>query len=254
MKACIVIPMFNEEHGVEKCIKAVHDCVETLQSLETLIVVNDGSTDATAAVLKQLSPDYNKLTILNHNKNGGYGSALKTGTARAIAEGYDYVIFMDSDLTNDPNLLPQFIAKMQEGYDVIKASRYIKGGRQIGVPVWRSAISTVANRLASVLYGLNIRDCTNGFRAVKTWVLSQMDLKENGFGIIMEELYQAKFLCDSFCEVPYTLTTRAETIRPSSFVYNPQVFYRYLKYAVKSFLNQPPKHVKQGKEKSSYDT
>ena len=253
IKACIVIPMYNEQASAEKCVKAINSSIETLESLDALIVVNDGSTDATDIVLKKLLTDYKKLTILNHNNNLGYGSALRTGTAWAINEGFDYVIFMDSDLTNDPKFLPLFIAKMQAGYDVIKASRYIKGGRQEGVPAWRSAISSVANLLASMLYQLNVRDCTNGFRAVKTQVLSQMDLQESGFEIIMEELYHAKFLDCSFCEVPYTLISRADTIRPSSFVYNLNVFYRYLKYPVKSFFKRPPEYFN-NKEKSSYDT
>ncbi len=151
---------------------------------------------------------------------------------------------MDSDLTNDPKYLPLLVAKMKEAYDVVKASRYIKGGNQKGVPAWRAAISVVANRFASMLYGINVRDCTNGFRAIKTNVLCQMELQENGFEIIMEELYQAKFLESSFCEVPYILTSRSDSIRPSSFIYNPNVFYRYLKYALKSFLRRPPECLK----------
>jgi len=244
IKACIVIPMYNEEAGVEKCVKAINSYIETLEYLDALIIVNDGSTDVTGTILKELLPDYKKLIILSHNSNCGYGSALRTGAAWAIKESFDYVIFMDSDLTNDPKFLPLIFEKMQAGYDVIKASRYIKGGRQKGVPVWRSAISIVANRLASMLYGINVRDCTNGFRAVKTKVLCQMDLQESGFEIIMEELYQAKFLDSSFCEVPYTLTARFDSIRPSSFIYNPNVFYRYLKYALKSFLKRPPEYLK----------
>ena len=253
IKACIVIPMYNEEAGAEKCIKAINSYIEALEYFDALIIVNDGSTDATGTILKDLLPNYKKLIIFSHNSNCGYGSALRTGTEWAINEGFDYVIFMDSDLTNDPKFLPLIVSKMQAGYDVIKASRYIKGGRQKGVPVWRSAISIVANRLASMLYGINVRDCTNGFRAVKTQVLSQMDLQESGFEIIMEELYHAKFLDCSFCEVPYTLISRADTIRPSSFVYNLNVFYRYLKYPVKSFFKRPPEYFN-NKEKSSYDT
>lgn len=243
MRVCIVIPMYNEESGAEDCVHAVCKTLESIPCPNALFVVNDGSTDNTGNILEQLTSEYTKLTLLNHKKNRGYGSALQTGIAKAVASGFNYVLFLDSDLTNDPKYLPFFIAKMEEGYDVIKASRYIKGGATKGVPALKAFISVVANRIASILYGLPIRDCTNGFRAVKTDILHQMQLHENGFAVIMEELYQAKFLAKSFCEIPYTLTARTESTRSSSFTYHPKVFYGYLKYALKSFLNQAPKHI-----------
>ncbi len=67
-----------------------------------------------------------------------------------------------------------------------------------------------------------------------------MNLQEHGFPVIMEELYWAKFLGAKLCEVPYVLTSRAETLRPSSFQYRPDVLYRYLKYPVLAFLGIPP--------------
>ena len=239
----VVIPVYNEEQGAEKCVRTVCAALDSFVNRTALIVVNDGSSDGTGDILTRLKPEYSRLTVVTHEQNSGYGSALKTGARQAAEMGFDYVLFMDSDLTNDPKYLPLFVAKMQEGYDVIKASRYVRGGAVTGVPAWRVLISVVGNRVASALYGLPISDCTNGFRAVKTKILQQMQLHENGFAIIMEELYQAKFLAKTFCEVPYTLMTRtAESVRPSSFLYRPRVFFDYLKYAVKSFLNQAPQH------------
>lgn len=240
----IVIPMYNEEQGAEKCVCAVCAALNLLPNQTRLIIVNDGSRDGTRDILTRLESEYSRLTVVTHAHNRGYGSALKTGTDQAARLGFDYVLFMDSDLTNDPKYLTRFVPKMQEGYDVIKASRYIKGGTMVGVPPWRVFISVVGNRVASALYGLSLNDCTNGFRAIRTGILQQMQLHENGFVIIMEELYQAKFLAKTFCEIPYTLTARTGTIRPSSFAYRPRVFYDYLKYVLKSFLNQPPRHIR----------
>jgi len=210
-----------------------------------LIVVNDGSHDETGNILARLQREYNRLTIVTHRENRGYGSALKTGVQHAAKMGFDYVLFMDSDLTNDPKYLPLFVDKMLDGFDVIKASRYIKGGGVFGVPTMRVIVSRMGNCIARFLYGLPIHDCTNGFRTIKTNILKQMQLRENGFAIIMEELYQAKFLAKRFCEVPYMLTARAGNAKGSSFVYSPRLFYNYLKYAIKSFLNQAPKHISQ---------
>lgn len=242
---CVVIPMYNEEAGAEKCVRTVCQALEALPYRTALVAVNDASRDKTGDILDRLEPECSPLTVLTHESNLGYGSALKTGARYAAEMGFDYVLFMDSDLTNDPKYLPLFADRMLAGCDVIKASRYIRGGAVVGVPSWRVFISVIGNRVASLLYGLPIRDCTNGFRAVRTAILRQMQLQENGFAIIMEELYQAKFLARTFCEVPYILTARAQGERPTSFFYRPKVFYNYLKYAVKSFLNQAPRHISQ---------
>jgi dolichol-phosphate mannosyltransferase len=240
----VVIPMYNEELGVEKCVRTVCQALDSFTNRTALIAVNDGSHDQTGIILSQLEHEYPRLIVVTHEKNQGYGCGVKTGVRRAAELKFHYVLFMDSDLTNDPKYLPLFVERMEQGFDVIKASRYIKGGAMAGVPAWRRTISIVGNRIARLLYGLPINDCTNGFRALKTNLLQQMSLQESGFVIIMEELYQARFLAKTFCEVPYTLTARSETARPSSFVYRPKIFYDYLKYAIKSFLHNPPVHIK----------
>lgn len=181
------------------------------------------------------------MIAVSHDRNRGYGRALRTGTQRASEMDFEYVLFMDSDLTNDPRYLPAFASRMAEGYDIIKASRYVSGGAVLGVPRWRRAISIAGNRVASRLYGLGIRDCTNGFRAGRTAILRQMHLRENGFAIIMEELYQARFLARRFCEIPNTLTARTDALRPSSFAYGPLLILDYLKYPLKAALGWRPR-------------
>ena len=109
-----------------------------------------------------------------------------------------------------------------------------------GVPWKRRAISRAGNVVAKALFRVGVKDCTNGFRAVRTSVLTRMDLRENGFSIIMEELYQCKFLAHSFCEVPVLLTNRSEEQRPTSFSYTPRTFLKYFKFALKAFLGLKP--------------
>jgi hypothetical protein len=148
---------------------------------------------------------------------------------------------MDSDLTNDPACLPAFLTRMSEGYDLIKASRYAPGGRVVGVSAWKVLISAVGNRIARLLFGLPLTDSTNGFRAIRTTIFSRLDITEPGFSSIMQEIYQAKFLTRSFCEVPCTLTARPAQRRKSSFSYRPSVLYAYLKYPIRSFLGLSPR-------------
>jgi dolichol-phosphate mannosyltransferase len=236
----VVIPMFNEEAGAEMCVRAVCDELRRLPNRTTLITVNDGSKDQTLAVLRWLEGSERLLTVVDHGRNRGYGAALRTGLERAAQDGYEYVLFMDSDLTNHPSDIPKFVEKMAEGADIIKATRYSAGGSVSGVPFYRVAISKTGNLIAHLLYGLPVRDCTNGFRAGKVDVMMRMQLTENRFPIIMEELLWSKFLARSFAEVPVVLTNRTGEQRPTSFTYKPRVFYDYLKYPVRAFLRIRP--------------
>ena len=188
------------------------------------------------------------LDVVTHPANRGYGAALVTGAARAAALGFDYGLFMDSDLTNDPRDIPRFAEKMSGGADVIKATRYSLGGSIQGVPLYRVAVSAVGNRLARWLFRLPIHDCTNGFRAVRCRMLGQMRLAERGFAIIMEELYWCRFMTDRFDEVPVVLTNRTGEQRPTSFAYRPSVFWRYLKYPLRAFFGRRPEGLQAGKQ------
>ena len=132
----VIIPMYNEERGAEQCVRTVKRALESLPTRTVLIVVDDGSTDATRKILETLAAEA-ALVVLKHERNLGYGGALRTGARYAYSAGYDYVLFMDSDLTNDPVSLPAFLRKMREGCDVIKATRYAAGGRVVGVPSWK---------------------------------------------------------------------------------------------------------------------
>jgi dolichol-phosphate mannosyltransferase len=240
MRFAVVIPMYHEEQGAEACVRAVTAALGDLDDQARLIVVDDGSRDATPQILARLAPECPRLEVVTHPGNRGYGAALKTGAEHAATLAYDYVLFMDSDLTNDPKYLPLFVEKMGQGYSLIKASRYMRGGGVNGVPLWRVVISRVGNRIAGLLYGLPIHDCTNGFRAVRLDLFRRMELSENRFPVIMEELYWAKHLGATVVEVPNTLTNRSSEQRPTSFAYRPSTFYRYLKYAVLAWLRVAP--------------
>ncbi|MBI4433262.1 glycosyltransferase family 2 protein [Candidatus Uhrbacteria bacterium] len=233
MRVAIVIPMHNEAAVAERCVETVMKHCRALPQPTTLLVVDDGSRDATGAILQRMHVQYDHyLQYVTHPTNRGYGAALRTGMHYVIDGGYDYVIFMDSDLTNHPRYLTLFYGKMDEGWDYIKASRYIIGGATIGVPRVHQFLSRWGNRLAHVLYGIPIHDCTNGFRAVRVALLRAMHLQESGFPIIMEELTAAKALGASFCEVPYTLTSRGTDEGVSHLSYGPRTWRPYLRHAL----------------------
>jgi dolichol-phosphate mannosyltransferase len=236
----VVIPMYNEKFGAQTCVRQVCAQLAKMPHRANLIVVNDGSQDGTSEVLATLESIEQELIVLTHPRNRGYGAALRTGLLRARDKGFDYVVFMDSDLTNDPADIPKFAAQMERGIDVIKASRFIGGGGMQGVPWQRAILSVTGNFVARALFRVGLRDCTNGFRAIRVPVLASMHLKERGFPIILEELYQAKWVARSFCEVPVVLTARRKDLRSTSFSYRPETFRKYLAFALKAFLGVKP--------------
>jgi dolichol-phosphate mannosyltransferase len=235
----VVVPMYNEEVGAETCVRVICEALARIPSRTSLIVVEDGSRDATRSLLTELAGAYSLLDLVIHPMNRGYGAALRSGTERASERGFDYVLFMDSDLTNDPEDIPKFYERMREGIDVIKACRFSHGGGMRGVPFRRRLVSHVGNWIARTLFNLPLKDCTNGFRAVRTNLLVRLPLRANDFSIIMEELFYLKGTARTFGGVPVVLTSRTDAQRPTSFQYRPSVFVQYLKYPLKSLVSVP---------------
>lgn len=238
MRLCIVIPMYNEQRLVRKSIETILHYTEKLPPVVTVLMVNDGSIDSTETIVKELLHGRKNggVELISHFTNQGYGAALTTGIKFASRNHYDYILFMDSDLTNHPKYLATFHKRMIEGYDYIKATRYANGGTTVGVPLRHRLLSNIGNRLAKMLYGMPLTDLTNGFRAARVRVLEDINFGESGFAIIMEELYHVKKTARSFCDVPYVLTSRGDSQGKSKFSYGPRTYYHYLKYPVKSLL------------------
>lgn len=237
-KLAVIIPMFNEEMNAERCVREVCNVIDAALPQSKLFVVNDGSSDRTHEILQRLSKEISRFEFISHPKNAGYGASLITGAKQAFEKGYEFGLFMDSDLTNDPNLIPVFNSVIQENKcDLVKASRYIGSGRMVNVPLYHQVVTIFGNKIASFLFGMGIKDCTNGFRAVRLSLLVDLKFIENGFPVIMEELYHLKRKHARAVEIPYTLTARTKDQGASKFRYKPSLFYKYLKYSLKAVLS-----------------
>jgi dolichol-phosphate mannosyltransferase len=228
--------MYNEITGAEACVKRILAIIPALTVPAGLIVVDDGSNDGTGSLLDGLREQNDSFVVI-HKTNGGYGHALRAGAELAASVGFDYLLFMDSDLTNPPEHIGRFIPPiLGEGLDLVKASRFSHGGDMHAVP-WRRRIFSVAgNLLARPLFRMGIADCTNGFRAIRASLFLRMPLQERGFAIILEELYWAKRFGATVGAVSSSLSARTETQRTSLFVYRPRVIWQYLKYALRAAL------------------
>lgn len=249
MRTAIVIPMHNEEKIARESMTTILPYLRQLPAEVKLVVIDDGSLDRTRMILEQCrAQDPDRLVLIVHERNKGYGAALRTGVTFAAENGFEYILFMDSDLTNHPKYLKDFYEKISQGYDYIKANRYAPGAGVSGVPWQRRAVSLVGNKVARMLFGLPIHDLTNGFRAVKTSLIKDIRLTENGFAIIMEELCLLKPVVRSYAEIPYVLTSRSKGQGKTHFTYDLKTYFSYLKYAVKSMVRpRPIAQTKKGK-------
>jgi dolichol-phosphate mannosyltransferase len=227
----VVIPVYNEATGIAKCIQQVISEISKLPFKVKLILVNDSSTDNSLDIIKQQVAKNKKFAeVISTPRNAGYGGAIQFGTQHALRNKFKYAIFMDSDLTNDPADIYRLMETAVAGYDLVKASRYVSGGQMVGVPLYRQIISMAGNLLAAPLFGLGIKDCTNGFRLVRLNKLKGARFSESGFSSILEELLYLKKVGARATEISVTLISRTDT--SSSFIYQPRTFFSYLKYAI----------------------
>lgn len=188
MQLYIVIPAFNEARRIEAVLQDLKDIDLPL------IVVDDGSKDATLEITKKY-----QVTVLRHKINLGKGAAIKTGCEAAILLGAEAVILMDSDGQHKASDLPKFVEKIsKEKYDVVFGSRNLN----MGVPLVRYMGNKIESVLISLLYGIYISDPICGFRAITKRAYQKMNLESSGYDIETEMVIKAKQFSFKYCEVP----------------------------------------------------
>jgi glycosyltransferase involved in cell wall biosynthesis len=235
MNFAVIIPMHNEAGNVTGIVREVNRALKENGYRADIILVDDGSGDRTGAEIERAGRDHPNIIALSHERNAGFGAALRTAMKEAVERGYDFAVFMDADFTMHPKYIRSFYEKMAEGYDFVIGSRFLAGGGMKDVPSWRKLFSVAGRFVFRICFHLPLTDYTQGFRAIRTGVLAKMELTETGFPILIEEIYQARKQAARFSEIPFVLTGREVGV--SKFNYTPAVFRDYLKYALKS-LNQ----------------
>lgn len=198
----LLAPAYNEEDVIREFVASLMGL--SLQEDWELVIVNDGSTDKTGAILSELSGTCPNLRVVTHKKNKNLGGALKSGFA--VARGRA-IVTMDADMTHPPALIGHMVAQLQDN-DVCIASRYVTGGGMKGVPLHRRFMSRLANILYRLLFLSPVWDNTGGFRAYRAQAIRDFVIEERGFVVQLEIMTKLLKRKARFKEIPFVLKNR----------------------------------------------
>jgi len=203
----IAIPLYNEKEGLQqlhqKLSKLVNDYSQSLDL--TIFLVDDGSTDGTNILLHKLFKD-DIYKIITHENNLNLGGFLQTAIKNCNSE---YIGFLDSDCTYEPNLLIQMLDKINYGYEIVNASPFHPNGRIEGLSKIRKFVSYIANTAYRMIIRKNIYTSSSICKIYKVALLQNIQLKQKGFVSITELFIKSLLINDiKHFEFPCELTLR----------------------------------------------
>jgi len=189
------LPVFNEVGYVNEVLD------EVLRYAPNVLAVNDGSTDGTRDILDRRGD----IQVLHHEKNLGYGAALRTAFQFAVAEGYEIIVMLDCDGQHQPKRIPRFVSACQN-VDIVSGSRYLKKYDGDSVPpAQRFFINKQITKTINELYHWNLTDTFCGFKAYRTDAIAKLNITVDGYAMPLELWTQAAMLGMRILEVPVPL-------------------------------------------------
>jgi dolichol-phosphate mannosyltransferase len=228
MRRVVIIPTYNERENISKMI----DTVMSLDGLFDLLIVDDGSPDGTADIVREQQKNYaERLFMIERRGKLGLGTAYIAGFKYALERGYDRIFEMDCDFSHNPNDLARLDAMLDRS-DVVIGSRYSKGVNVVNWPMGRLLMSYFASKYVRIVTRMPVCDATAGFVGYRREVLERIDLDNiamNGYGFQIEMKYSAWRLGFSISEVSIIFIDREEgTSKMSSGIFG-EAFFGVLK-------------------------
>lgn len=236
MKNLVLIPTYNEVENAEKIIRAVLALKEGFE----ILIIDDGSPDGTAGVVKNLQSEFDgRLHLMERSGKQGLGTAYIAGFRWALERDYDYVFEMDADFSHDPSDLPRLLSACStDGADMAIGSRYCNGVSVVNWPIGRILISYFASVYVRTVLGFRIYDSTAGFVCYSRRVLESLDLDNvqmKGYGFQIEMKYTAYKCGFRITEVPVIFVNRKEgTSKMSGSIFG-EAFWGVLKLRFRKF-------------------
>ena len=208
-KKIVIIPTYNEKENIEAITRKVFSLPGDFQ----ILIIDDGSPDGTAAIVKGLQTEFpERLHLLERSGKQGLGTAYLTGFKWSLEHGFDYVFEMDADFSHNPDdLLRLYAACAEQGADLAVGSRYCHGVSVVDWPMSRIIMSYYASAYVRGVLGMKVFDTTAGFVCYTRKVLETIDLdavQMKGYGFQIEMKYTAFRLGFKIIEVPIIFTNR----------------------------------------------
>ena len=204
----VIIPTYNEKENIERIIRKVF----SLDGGYEILIIDDGSPDGTAAIVKSLQKEFpDRLNLIERAGKLGLGTAYITGFKWALGHGYDYIFEMDADFSHDPDDLPRLLEACKEGEGVAIGSRYSDGISVVNWPIGRIIMSYYASVYVRTVLRMKVFDCTAGYKCYSRRVLEAIDLDKvemKGYGFQIEMKYTAWKLGFPIREVPVSFVNR----------------------------------------------
>lgn len=204
----VIIPTYNEKENIERIVRKVF----SLDGGYEILIIDDGSPDGTAAIVKSLQKEFpDRLNIIERAGKLGLGTAYITGFKWALSQGYDYIFEMDADFSHDPDDLPRLLEACKDGEGVAIGSRYCDGISVVNWPIGRIIMSYYASVYVRTVLRMKVFDCTAGYKCYSRRVLETIDLdnvKMKGYGFQIEMKYTAWKLGFPIREVPVIFVNR----------------------------------------------
>ena len=210
MRNLVIIPTYNELDNIRPMIDKVFSLPEKFD----LLVIDDGSPDGTAEIVRERQKAYpESLHLIERQGKLGLGTAYLTGFRWALEHGYDYVFEMDCDFSHNPDDLIRLWAAAAEGADLVIGTRYVTGVNVVNWPMKRVLMSYYASAYVRAVTGMPVRDATAGFVCYSAKLLRAMDMdavEMKGYGFQVEMKYTAWKLGFRIKEVPIIFTERTQ--------------------------------------------
>jgi dolichol-phosphate mannosyltransferase len=207
-KLSIVVPTYNESNNIVRMLDSIAETLSAYNGAE-IIVVDDNSPDGTAEMAKSHAKILSgkkkiRVEIIRRKAKSGLSSAIVKGVQSATG---DFLVIMDGDFSHPPQIIPSIVQALQDSnYDIVIASRYVKGGSIIGWPFKRRLMSKGATKIARYGLGIEVKDPVSGFFAFRRDIINGIKFDAIGYKMLLEILVKTKGA--RVKEIPYTFTNR----------------------------------------------
>ena len=241
----VIIPTYNERENIENIIRAVF----ALEKVFHILIIEDGSPDGTANIVKTLQQEFpERLFMIERKGKLGLGTAYIAGFKWSLEHNYVYIFEMDADFSHNPADLPRlYKACAEEGADVSIGSRYVSGVNVVNWPMGRVLMSYFASKYVRLITGLPIHDTTAGFKCYRREVLQTIDLdgiRFKGYAFQIEMKFTAYKCGFKIVEVPVIFINRElGTSKMNSSIFGEAVF-GVIKLKMHSWFHKYPQAVK----------